>query len=512
MKYFRLTLIFLILAEIFSFCAFLYPIFNKICFVSILLLTLIVSLNNLGNGIYILFTELFIGSFGYLFFYDLGGTSISLRIGLFLVIMSVWLAKMINKEYRQRAITTLKSNKFLKYYLFLFVFLSLGVIIGLIGNNGTSNVFFDANAYAYFALVFPLLTTITDLKQVKNIFFILFAAATSISIKTLILLFIFSHKIYYLMGVLYPWVRDFRFAEITAMQGNFYRIFSQTHLYVLIPLFFMAVILWGNFKKISLLKRRDKIFSVLLFILFLSVIIVNLSRSFWVGGLCGFLVMGCVLIFTFKARLINIIKFFISLIVGTIGSILLIIMIVKFPYPREGTQFFIDLLGDRATAINEEVGASSRWNLLPPLVSAAAKHPLLGSGFGEMVTYKSNDPRVLAVNPTGNYSTFAFEWGYLDIILKIGLAGMFFYLLLILKIWAEGWRYMTVLNSNPHPHIISINDFSFPSLVISLLLGLILVLGTSIFSPYMNHPLGIGYIMLVTVVFSVFNDKMRSGK
>jgi len=62
-------------------------------------------------------------------------------------------------------------------------------------------------------------------------------------------------------------------------------------------------------------------------------------------------------------------------------------------------------------------------NQLRPLLDAIAQHPWLGSGFGRTVTYRSTDPRVLADHPAGAYTTTAFEWGYLDIALKIGLLG-----------------------------------------------------------------------------------------
>jgi len=37
---------------------------------------------------------------------------------------------------------------------------------------------------------------------------------------------------------------------------------------------------------------------------------------------------------------------------------------------------------------------------------------------------------------------------------------------------------------------------------ISLLAGLVMISVTSFFSPYLNHPLGIGYVVLVGVILS----------
>ena len=53
------------------------------------------SVEKLEYGLLILLAELFIGSKGYLFSYDYGGTLISLRMALFLVVMSAWLGKVV---------------------------------------------------------------------------------------------------------------------------------------------------------------------------------------------------------------------------------------------------------------------------------------------------------------------------------------------------------------------------------------------------------------------------------
>ena len=96
---FKLTFLFLILAELLSFFGWLLPEFNTICFFVILFLTLILSLKKLEYGLYIIFAELFIGSYGYLFSLDFDGVKLSIRIGLFLVVMSVWLVKFLKNIF-----------------------------------------------------------------------------------------------------------------------------------------------------------------------------------------------------------------------------------------------------------------------------------------------------------------------------------------------------------------------------------------------------------------------------
>ena len=119
-------------------------------------------------------------------------------------------------------------------------------------------------------------------------------------------------------------------------------------------------------------------------------------------------------------------------------------------------------------------------NQLKPLWQAISQHPLIGSGFGTSLTYQTNDPRIVptTAGASGEFTTYAFEWGYLDMILKFGLIGLIIYLLLITKILCR------LYNLRP--------DF---------FLALIALLAVNVFSPYLNHPLGIGFIILSSLVF-----------
>src|SRR3989339_1967281 len=236
-KYFRLSFLFTTFVFILSFCAFLYPSFNKVAFLAVLFLTLALSLKKLEYGIYILLAELFVGSKGYLFYFNLGGTSVSLRIGLFLIIFSVLIySRLKNKDLK------LKLDK---KWLILFAFIAWGFIWGIIRDNSFRNVFFDANGWVYFMLIFPIIDVVKSKEQVENILQILTASVSIIVVKTFFLLYIFSHQIEPVARPLYRWLRKFLIGEITLMDNGFHRIFFQSQIYVLIGFFiFLAILVW----------------------------------------------------------------------------------------------------------------------------------------------------------------------------------------------------------------------------------------------------------------------------
>ncbi|MEA3463635.1 MAG: O-antigen ligase family protein [Patescibacteria group bacterium] len=523
---FALILAFIFLAELFSLFGYLLSDFNKIGFFIIVLLILIASLIKLEYGLWILFTELFIGSKGYLFFFEDDGIIISIRIALWLVVMAVWLGQTISYWIKNKKlqIRFFKSS-YSSYFLILFLFIIWGIVNGFLNNNETSNIFFDFNGWLYFTLIFPVysvfkkndremgMTSAVQLTPPINTILQIFTASIIwLSAKTFFLLFVFFHNIISITSELYRWVRVSGVGEITQMQGGFYRIFFQSHIFVLIGFFVFLLLLTSKIlgnrqsppalaeetlakrnKPVNrqsspreTLMRRITLFSVFCFLF--STILISFSRSFWAGLIVGLLFYYFIILLFYK---IGWKKFIIAnaiLLCAGIFSVGLIVAVVKFPYPQPlGGFATTELLSKRAGQITGEAGVSSRWALLPELWNKIKQAPILGQGFGAAVTYQSSDPRVLQSSPTGKYTTYAFEWGWLDIWLKLGVFGMLAYLILIGKIFVIGAKKLLINNDNQ-------------LLIVSLIIGLIVISVVSIFSPYMNHPLGIGYLILISAI------------
>jgi O-antigen ligase len=223
--------------------------------------------------------------------------------------------------------------------------------------------------------------------------------------------------------------------------------------------------------------------------LFLAVSLTSLSRSNWIGLAFGQLAVFAVYFLrskNLKAFFWPAACFFASFVL----AVLLVGATVKFPFPAAMSNFNPSDLAERAGETASEAGVASRWSLLPKLFEKIKAAPVLGGGFGSTVTYRSSDPRVLAANPSGEYTTYAFEWGWLDIWLKTGLFGALAYAALLFVIASAGID--SYLKAKAAP--------SFAGLVkIFGSVGLAVLSAVSFFSPYLNHPLGIGIIMLAAL-------------
>ncbi len=473
-KYFQITLITSIALLWLSLFGFLYPTINYACFVLIILATLILSWKKLEYGVYLILAELFLTSHGHLFYLEIFGQRLSLRMALFGMVMLVWLIKMFNQETRKFLLNKLRENrKIVISYLLLVICLLWGLGWGIARNN-FADAFNDFNGYLYFLFLPVFLTVFKEKQAVKNIFPVFFGSLSAMVFFNLAQLFFFTHKISNdLLWPVYRWTRVNYLGEITYAGSGFYRIFWPGQFFLIVGFFILLALVIYCFK-----NKKQTIGNIILAALFLSAILISFSRSFWLAMLIALL---CLFVFLIKQKAL--LRGIAALVLICLLSVGIIYSTVKFPVPDTIGDFSAEMLKERAGTF-----VSSRWNLLPVLSKALVNHPIIGSGFGSSLTYKTEDPRLLEFFPDGNYTTYAFEWGYLELIFKIGLAGLIIYLIFIWQIFKK----MLVKS------LASGNEEKF--ILFALIAGLIALLITHNFSPYLNHPIGIGYLLLLSII------------
>lgn len=488
--------LFSLLIEMISFISFNFEIINYIFFFLILLSFLFISFYDFKLSIYLFLAEVFLNSMGYLFYFENSGFKISLRISLWLLLMAIFLTKLLIDFFkdRKKVLGIFKNLVFGRNLLYLSFFLLFSFAFGLV-RNGFSDSFFDFNSWFYFIAILPIFYTIYQLnkeeKEIfwKNLILIFFSISLYTLFKSLLFLFLFSHDLRPIISDLYSWTRVYALGEITNMGNGFYRVFFQNQIFLFLGFCFSFVLFL--FEK----GKGKKVFLFLISSLFLSVIVLSFSRSFWVGLVLVFLSLLLIVWykFDFKTSLKTIFYGFLSL----VFSVLLIFITVKFPWPKPGGTFNIESLSDRANVTSNESAISSRWALLDSMKNDIQSNFLLGRGFGARIEYISSDPRVLQNSPDGKYSTYAFEWGWLDILLKMGIVGFSVYLWLIFLFSKK-----TLLS------YFDKNNYFYLSIFLSIL-GLSAV---NFFTPYLNHPLGISFLILLILFFDYLNKLQQDTK
>ncbi len=427
--------------------------------------------------IYIPLLEVFWGSLGRTFYWDIAGFSLSIRMLIFALTILWWL------PISWRSIKTIKWNNWIsRLYLVVIFFLGLSLIIGYLRHNSLTNIFFDANGYTfwlYYIIWYPLI----KLVEWKKITAIFLASVLIISAKTLIIFHLFTHVYEWAnISFLYLWVRDTKVGELTLVTANYWRVFFQSQIFPALA-WLIAVVTIIVKPKVSWSWKN-----ILLIALMFSSVLISLSRSFWLALLLTIII---VKLFSLKKiwqqtqKRLRIGLFLVSTLVAGI-----IIALTLFIPPVDS-----ELANAFANRFNSgESAASSRANLAPVMISGIKQHWLLGAGLGSTLTYKNNDPRIRSLlNPDGSYSTYAFELGWLDIWFKFGLLGLLAWAGLIVYCLYHGWRL-----SRQH------------SAILPLTAGLAFLAITHAVTPYLNHPLGLVYLILMMLFLQFYEPKTQT--
>lgn len=511
-KLFWLTLLSILIIETFSLAAYHFDsvVLQTTGFFIVFLGVLVLSLRNIEYGVLIAFIELFISSFGHLFKLDLGPIQMTMRVGIFISVQIAYNIMLIThflrgwtknrfftrlhaffqKGLRDSVILTsfFRSPYFYPNVL-LVIALITGVTVAIVNGHSARDILRDADAYvvfAYFPIIWAAMAQRASRLRLYNVFL---ASLVWLGAQTALVLFVFAHRLQMPMQALYFWIRDARIGEIALVSADFYRIFFQSYIYALIAIFIFAV--FFIFKKSTHYKLQTTRYIFWLFVLAAFLLLVSFSRSFWFGGTVAGIVFAASLLYFYRVGRgftpRHIWPAFLKMLAGAVVALAIIFTLVNFPYPPKGPPILLaDLFGGRALSLFDEPAADSRWRLLPVLWEEVKKSPVLGAGFGKLVTYQTTDPRILAQDPTGMRTTYAFEWGYLDMWLKLGLLGLLAYGWLVGRILRNGWRKLRQ----------GLTPISF-----GLWLGLIALVAAHFFTPYLNHPLGIGIIIAAASIF-----------
>lgn len=413
--------------------------------IGLILLVLWLTLKDISFGFFALLIELILGGQGYLFKLTCGETLLSIRMLLFIIVFGVWTAKFILKGNYYGELKRI-FGRLIYPYLGLLTVIALGFILGFKNHYGWGRILLDGNGYLYLLLAPVFLESLASDENKKTARFIFLGAALWLAAKTIILFIIFNYfgreGAYYL----YRWVRNSGVGEITWLETA--RVFLQSQIFIVAAWLYI----------IATKNQNKKWLTLAVLTLLGTAILISLSRSFWAGlGLTAIGYLGCLALKKSWPQFKKIIMF--ALVSG--GGAALLVFLLSNGWLGEPNR------------LKEDAGTDSRRAQLPVLLSAIKQNPL-GYGYGKTLTYKTADPRVLAENPTGLYTTYSFELGWLDLILKLGLLGAMAYL----------WLFGTIFkNLRGQPE---------------LYLPLIALLIIHFFTPYLGHPLGIGLLLLIS--------------
>lgn len=473
-KYFWISFIGIIIAMILGFVA-LGNILAVLLTIASAIIAFMLTIKRIEYGLLFAFAELFSTSHGHLVSMEINGFSFGMRMAIFVGIMSAWGLQWLRGPARFE-LDLLRRQWDLRPWILFSIAIVLGFVVGF-AQHPALDVFKDGNGYGYLLYILPIFSVKWDMQKRQQLLQILAGSATAVATITISLLYIYTHLQEPVLRAIYTFVRDARLAELTRIAGDIFRIFIQAQFSVLVLLFLFSGALIAFWK---IPRERPMIFYVLT--ISLSVMIISLSRSFWIGIIVGVLLFAFLI---FWRRLWNFreaVCFGPTKILIFFSSLAVLWVVIAFPFPTPtNISVFGDIMKNRTTDIDDSA-ISSRWNLLPEMMNVIVDQPVLGSGFGKKVAFESDDPRVRAIYPDGKWRTYSFEWGWLDAWLKMGLLGP------IALLWI-GWSLTLGLMRGLKTELAWLS--------VGLMCSLVALYTIHIFSPYLNHPIGIGFLLFL---------------
>ncbi len=452
---------------------------------------LVVSVKDLKIGLIIALLEIFTGGQGHLIDANLLGFSISIRMVIFGAVMLAWLILFIKKDI---------SIKFVAMrdipWLILIIAVLIGGIVGFITNQ-PSIVYDDINGFLTIGYVLPFISIKWTQKSRRELLIVLFSASAWLVFLTLFLSYLFTHLDGKMLHEIYIFVRDTRLAEITLQtvsdtsgnaqnilyerllgsEGYFYRVFMQSQFYAVI----MSLIMTAG----ALFAWRDQRLPDLIVISLIglsSTLLLSMSRSFILGAGIAVVFLIFFAFFFGKHSLRNVLKRLVTFFIIGMFSVVTIWLTIKIPIPKTPDISNAAFYSTSANS-NRDMAVSSRWALLGPMMDKIYQSPILGSGFGEEVTFVTDDPRVRETIPSGEWTTYRFEWGWQDIWLKMGMIGL-------IAFSTYAGIMIIVFRDN-------IKSKGYKWILFGFSAGLIMLFVSHIFSPYLNHPIGLMMMILV---------------
>ena len=598
-KCFLLYIVLFFAMYVLSFLGYYAPLLRELTFLFIILITSIIAWHKTWWGVLIILAELLVGSQGHLFDVQLTYMTLSIRMGLFLTLLTVIFIKTLVSLKNNTHLWLQRLNASIPQYWYVFLlFVSIvwGIIWGIYQKNNPLSLYQDANGYFYFLLLPVFAKAFYPFTQIKKrgLLTLTTSAVVFQGIVSLILLFSYGHLAIFwrLLMPLYTWFRDIRLIEVGIFNDNMYRIFMQSHIWTLIIFFILLAVtlharheeriekskkkmplsrkitlaafwtsafmlsiaimvqivqstsIYNNalflkpyflfFSTIFLFQQKYVWIALLVFIFFalvlffprtlslykkntphqplekkdcyereilftLIVILISLSRSLWLGLILGLIFFSLHYVIsvhisphsdglykkktTTSVMMIDVRLIFIVLIAVSIIAEVLIVPITDITGLQPLTSF-----SERVTKIDEPA-ISSRWNLLAPLWKSIQGNVALGNGFGAEVTYKSEDPRYVSAHPDNPYyTTSAFEWGWLDVWHEMGIIGFIAFLLYIGIVLKKG-----IILCYLHPK---------ESINFGLSTGCFVLVIVHFFTPFLNHPLGISFLLMADSIFN----------
>lgn len=398
----------------------------------------------------IIIAELVLGGSGRLVTF---GSFLSLRYILFISAILYFVFTCIINKFE------IQKNMFYVDVLAFFTMFSIAIVLGIVHEYGMGNIIKSAQGYLYLLMYFPMSKLINTKEKSKQAFRLFINCAVVLALITLAIFVVF-----YLnpavQETLSPLLTKFDYGYI-ALRGGLPAVFLKTS--PLIAVAFMLLLLYF----INLKSERTPIQLAKLMILFVG-LLATMSMGIWVATFVG----------VFLTILFSKGKY------KVIGLVTIVII--------AGIAYYL-LSGYIATSLSNRLSTNDSSYIIKldqayQLIRNWGNRLFFGNGFGIEITF---------LTELGSRTMINFELFWLQLLVNMGLIGFAVYIKMFIKSAFYSFKISKVISFEESLHLKSI------------IVGLIVLAIISSVNPFLNNPIGIGYLVIVMTTISAYSKELK---
>lgn len=424
---------------------------------------------------YIIVVELVLGGSGRTIMF---GEFLTIRYLLFFMAMMyfvVVIAKdiFVEKLSFKELMKTRMSKTYINLIIFFVIFM-FSVLNGFRNGYTLQDIFIASKGFLFILIIFPFFIFVDSMEKAKKLFEAMIYASVILAILT-ILIFIF----YGLNPDSYIFFRttlDKLDYGYIAMRGGQPAVFMKAS-----P--FLAIALNYEINMYINGPKKNKHVNIIFICLLLAAVICTMSMGLWIASIVG---AGFVLVVSFfnrkniklphyKGDLLKIVLVFVLFnLFGKINS----------PEAVANTNYIQNSLNNRLSA--DDTSFIVKKDQLFKLTSLWLENPFFGKGFGASIMFK--------VDKIRDDRMVLFELFWNQLLFNVGVVGFISYLWLIFEpmLLFVKEAFKKSFAGKDMMHMISLN------------IGMIIICIISSVNPFMNNPIGIGYLVIFLSTVNIY--------
>jgi len=411
-------------------------------------------------GWYMVLGEILLGGSGhYLEFFGLSVRTVFIHTFLFLWIVHSFGDKTIRPRLHI-------PHRLFFFLIPIFFFAIVSTILGIVNGHTIQHIFQDALPFSFLLLLLPAYEEVKSEQTQAYLARLLAVFLIGGAIISLSAFLWYSADIGSVHDGFYTWFRDSALGKITYIGSDFFRIVLPEHILVVPLVLLISSLLMRN-------ESHNQYWRLMVGAGLLTMAL-NMSRTYMVALVVGFIVL----------KWKHLWRRWIPVTIGALAMLAIFLTSLSFGASGEKT-FGWEMIGGRFLSIvhpSTEISTYTRMSLFKPIFHVIQAHPLIGSGFGQTISFYV--PSLAQTLTSTN-----FGWGYLEMWAKLGFFGLASFMLAVV-----------FLLYDISYSVISLSDYQ--DFYVGVLAGVVALLVINVTDPALFQTFGLLYLIFAIVVAS----------